>query len=82
MPKLIVAGVTVSRPAVAPVPAKGMMSDGVEGLVASMLPLKAPADDGANVTLKVKLCPAAKINGSVTPVTENPVPDILPIDTV
>lgn len=38
------------------------------------MPLKLPADCGANVTLKVTLCPAPRVAGSVIPETLKPVP--------
>ena len=82
LPKFIADGDMVSSPAVSPVPESGTVKLGLVGLVARMLPLAAPADVGAKVTLNVKLCPAPRISGSLTPETENPEPPTFPIDTV
>src|SRR5271168_2595481 len=83
LPKLIDAGSTVNRPVWSrPEPDKVIVRDGSFGLVARMLPLAAPADEGANVTAKVKLWPPAKIKGKMMPVTENPAPPIFPTETV
>jgi hypothetical protein len=38
------------------------------------LPLSLAADDGANSTENVVLCPAASVTGVVTPLNVNPVP--------
>ena len=41
------------------------------------LPLALPAVVGANVALKVALCPAARVTGAVIPLKLNPVPLIV-----
>ena len=38
------------------------------------LPLVLPADDGANETLKVALCPEVRVSGAVIPLKVNPGP--------
>ena len=42
--------------------------------VTVMLPLKVPADCGANFTLKETLCPAVNVTGGLIPEKLNPVP--------
>ena len=38
------------------------------------VPLALPAEVGANVTLKLALCPAVSVTGAVIPLKVNPVP--------
>ena len=74
-PKLRLAGLAPSAPGVTPVPDRGMVSVGLEALdVMVTLPLALPADDGANETVKVELCPAVSVTGVVMPLTLNPDP--------
>ena len=67
LPRSMVVGVTASCPtATVPVPDKGMVRVGFEALdVMVSLPLALPADDGANETLKLVLCPAVSVTGVV-----------------
>jgi len=75
VPKLRLVGFAPIVPGVTPVPDKGIVSVGFEALdVMVMLPLALPADDGANETLKVALCPAVRVTGAVIPVKVNPEP--------
>ena len=69
-------GETVSCPAAAvPVPESGIVKVGFEALeVMVTLPLAAPAEVGANDTLKLVLCPEVSVTGAVIPVMLNPVP--------
>ena len=75
LPKLRLVGLAPSVPGVTPVPDKGMVRDGFEALeVMVMLPLALPADDGANETVKVALCPAVSVTGAAIPLKLNPEP--------
>lgn len=75
LPKLRLDGFAPSAPAVTPVPERGMLSVGFEPLLMiARLPLTLPADDGANTTLKVLLCPAVRVKGKLRPLTLNPAP--------
>ena len=75
LPKLRLVGLAPSVPGVTPVPDKGMVSVGLDALdVMVMFPVVLPADDGANETVKVALCPAVKVTGVVIPVKLNPLP--------
>ena len=62
-------------PGEVPVPDKGIVRVGLEALdVMLTLPLALPADDGANETLNVALCPAVRVTGVVIPLKLNPEP--------
>jgi len=75
LPKLRLAGLAPSVPGVTPVPDNGMVSVGFDALdVMVALPMALPADDGANETLKVALCPAVSVTGVVIPLKLNPEP--------
>ena len=76
LPRLSVLGVAVSCPAAAvPVPDSGIVSVGLDAVeVMVTLPLALAADCGANVTVKLALCPAVSVTGAVMPVKLNPVP--------
>jgi hypothetical protein len=39
------------------------------------LPVELPLADGANFTVKLVVCPALRVTGSVNPLIENPLPD-------
>ena len=43
-------------------------------LITAMLPLTAPAETGAKITLNVLVCPAVKVNGKLSPLRLNPFP--------
>ena len=74
-PKARLEGFDSSDPGVAPVAASGIFRDGfVASLAMVTIPLTAPAVCGAKETLKPWLCPAASVNGKVSPLTLNPVP--------
>ena len=75
LPKLRLVGFDPSVPGVTPLPDKEMVRVGFDALeVMVMLPLALPADDGANETLKVALCPAFRVTGVVMPLKLNPLP--------
>jgi hypothetical protein len=75
LPKLRLAGFDPSAPAVIPVPLSGMVSVAFDAFDETVrFPVALPADAGANFTLKVVPCPAAKVTGAVIPLTLNPVP--------
>jgi hypothetical protein len=66
-----------------PVPENGM--DNVElvaVLVTATLPLKAPVAMGANVTLKLAVCPGAKVSGIARPLTLKELPVAVSVNTV
>jgi len=76
LPMASVDGDTPSCPTdVVPLPDNEMVSVGSDASeVIVMLPLSLVADDGANSTPNVVLCPAASVSGVVTPVKVYPVP--------
>ena len=76
LPRSMVVGATESCPiATVPVPDKGIVRVGLEALdVMLTLPLALPADDGANETLNVALCPAVRVTGVAIPLKLNPEP--------
>lgn len=73
LPRFRVEGVIVSCPVVPdpPLPVRGMLSPGPG---TKIFPLIDPEDDGANVTVRVMLCPRLRKSGSAGPLTENPLP--------
>jgi hypothetical protein len=74
-PKLRLVGFDPRAPTAIPVPVTGMVRVGFEALeVTVTLPLALAADCGVNVTVKVALWPAARVNGVVIPLRLNPVP--------
>src|SRR5258708_20699694 len=76
LPNARLVGFATSAPAAAaPVPVKGIFKVGFDAFdVMATLPLTAPADVGANSTLKLALCPAARVTGPLIPPTLKPVP--------
>jgi hypothetical protein len=76
LPSPRVVGVTESCPlAAVPIPDSGIDSVELEAFeVMVTLPLALAADCGANVTVKLVLCPAVSVIGAVIPVKLNPVP--------
>lgn len=70
------AGAALSAPAAAdPVPAREIVKLGLDPFeVTVTAPLALLADAGAKVTVKVALCPAARVAGVEIPLTEKPVP--------
>ncbi len=75
LPKPKLAGFDASVPTVTAVPETGTASVGFEALLVTVrLPLGLPAACGAKTTLKDLLAPAARVNGTVTPLTLKPVP--------
>jgi len=47
-----------------------------------IVPLVAPASCGAKVTVNNALCPAEMVSGKGTPLTENPLPFQLAVETL
>ena len=75
LPKLRLVGFDPSAPGATPVPDNGMVSVGVEAFeVIVTLPLTLAPEAGVNVTLKVRLWPAANATGAVIPLRLYPVP--------
>ena len=75
LPKLRLVGLAPSVPGVTPVPDRGMVRVEFEALeVMVRLPLALPADDGANETVNVVLCPAVSVTGVLMPLKLNPEP--------
>ncbi len=83
LPKLKVPGLMVSWPAIAPLPDIEIARFGFEAFdTTAMFPLTLPAEVGAKMAPKVKLCPGISVNGKVSPVTLNPGPVTLACVTV
>jgi hypothetical protein len=83
LPKLKLVGFDPREPAAMPVPDSGTESVGLEPFeVMVTLPLALPAETGANVTLKVALCPAVSVAGVEIPLTEKPDPLLATFETV
>jgi hypothetical protein len=83
LPKLKLPGLTENWPTAVPVPdreTEGVVPEAFD--TSAMLPVSAPAAAGANVTLKVKVCPAERVKGKLNPLMVNPVPLKLAWDTV
>jgi hypothetical protein len=75
VPKARLVGFDVIAPAVAPVPDIGMVRLGLEAFeVMVMLPFADPEAVGANVRLKLVLCPAFKVSGVLIPPSVKPDP--------
>jgi hypothetical protein len=75
LPNARLVGFDPSAPAAIPVPVNGIFSVGFEAFdVMATLPLTAPTAVGVNSTLKLALCPAAKVTGALIPLKLNPVP--------
>jgi hypothetical protein len=74
-PKLIDPGETLSCPGLMPLPDSDTLRLALEALDASVsVPLALPADFGAKETESVRLCPAARVCGTVMLPRLNPVP--------
>jgi hypothetical protein len=75
LPKLRLAGLEASGPAVEPVPDRGIVKVGFDPLDVSVtVPLTVPAAVGMNETLKVVLWPPVRVTGEVIPLMLNPEP--------
>ena len=62
-------------PAVTPVPVSVMFKEGLDAVLAiAILPVTVPAVLGANVAVKLVLCPAFNTRGTEIPVTLKPLP--------
>ena len=84
LPKLRLVGLAFKREvAVAPVPLNARAVGELVALLArERLPDALPETAGAKATLKLALCPAATVMGKVRPLTENPVPERVSLETV
>jgi len=70
LPKLNGEVVAASAPTLAAVPDSETVNDGLDAsLVTVSVPVGLPAVVGANTTLNDLLAPAARVNGTVTPLT-------------
>jgi hypothetical protein len=76
LPKFIVDGDTVSRPAAIPVPARGTPTIAFVESETWNPPFTGPGACGENVIVKVKLCPGVKVRGKDNPFTVNPTPTV------
>ena len=76
LPNARLVGFATRAPAATvPVPVKGIFNVGFDAFdVMATLPLTAPAVVGLNSTLKLALCPAARVTGALIPLTLNPAP--------
>lgn len=78
LPKVRLESLVLRTPGVAELAVSGMLREGFEALLTmARLPLAAPLDCGVKVTLKVLLWPAARVNGTVSPLRVKPVPEML-----
>src|SRR5713101_5763229 len=83
LPKFNVAGLTDNWPETVVVPAMEMVSVGFAASeITEIDPVALPPEVGANTVPKVKLCPALKVRGRLSPVTLKPVPETLAWVTV
>lgn len=83
LPKLKLVGLDPNDPAAMPVPESGTDTVGFEPFeVMVTLPLALPDEAGAKFTLKVALCPTARVRGAEIPLTEKPVPLLAMVRTV
>lgn len=82
LPKATLAGLIVSWGSVAvPDPDKAIESGELGALLTiEMPPVALPAAVGENLAVNDVLCPAFSVNGAVSPVMLNPVPDALPAE--
>jgi len=75
VPKLMLAGFAATVPAESPVPEREMLTVGFDPLSLIVIPpFTEPLDWGANVTLKLVLCPGESVNGGVNPLKLKPLP--------
>jgi len=75
VPKLRPAGFAATVPAETPVPEREMLTVGFDPLSLIVIPpFTKPLDWGANVTLKLVLCPGESVNGGVNPLKLKPLP--------
>ena len=78
VPKLKLGVPAVKDPAATAVPDSGTARFVFEALLVIVnVPLGVPAACGVKITLKLLLAPAARVNGTVSPLRLNPVPETL-----
>lgn len=76
LPKLIEDGLPLNAPSATPVALSGIVSVGFEpSEVIATLPDVVPLAVGANLTVKLVLCPALKVTGRLMPLRLNPEPE-------
>ena len=74
LPRLRLVGFALSAPGVTPVPDTAIAKDGLDpSEVMVTVPAAVPLDFGANATVNVALCDAARLSGVVIPLIENAV---------
>lgn len=75
LPKLRLVRLEASAPGVTPEPDNGTVKVGVVAFEEIVrLPVSLAAEGGANVTLKLVLCPAVSVTGAAIPLSVKPVP--------
>ena len=83
LPKFNVAGATVNCPIAVSLPDSAMFSRGLEAFeFTKRVPELVPEMLGANTTLKVRLCPAFRLTGSIKSLNVNALLDTEACDTV
>src|ERR1700758_1754186 len=83
LPKARLVGFELRAPGIIPVPDTGMVSVGLVAVeVTVTAPLALPADAGANLTVKVALCPEVRVMGVEMPLRVNPLPLTPTLETV
>jgi len=84
LPKLSDVGLAARVPtASVPTPETGTVSVASEALEASVrFPFEVPEVVGENFTLKLALCPAARVEGAVRPLRVYPAPEMLAFEMV
>jgi hypothetical protein len=75
LPKLTLAGLTPRRRLPTPVPERDTVAGELVALLTTeIVPLAEPAAVGANVIVKVALCPPARVSGTERPLVLKPEP--------
>src|SRR5215471_17342062 len=83
LPKDKLAGLDATVPGAAPVPLSDTFTVGLEAFeVIARFPLAAPLELGANVTLKVALCPPVNVTGNCGPLSLKTAPLALAAEIV
>jgi hypothetical protein len=82
-PKATLDGLDPNCPGVTAIPVSGTESVALLALEPIVRePLAVPAADGAKTTLNVALCPALSVKGKLVPLSLNPVPAAVALDSV
>jgi len=78
LPKFTLEGFAVNEPSAAPSPLSGIASVGFDpSEVMVTFPAALPVTVGANLTLKLTLCPTLNVTGNANPLMLNPLPEAL-----